>query len=64
MCALTASARSRSHTHAQSTHHAAAAAAADDAADDGATADNDDDAHTRAAWVRFPGRPVAADAAA
>ena len=46
------------------THHAAAAAAADDADDDGATADNDDDAHTRAAWVRFPGRPVAADAAA
>ena len=46
------------------THHAAAAAAADDADYNGGTADNEDDAHTRAARVRFPGRSVAADAAA
>ena len=45
-------------------HHAVAAAAADDT-DDGATADDDDDdAHVRTARVRFPDRPVAADAAA
>ena len=46
-------------------HHAVAAAAADDT-DDGTTADDDDDddAHVRTARVRFPDRPVAADAAA
>ena len=63
--AASAAGRATSHpTYVHSTHHAAAAAAADDADYDGATADNDDDAHTRVARVRFPGRPVAADAAA
>ena len=63
--AASAAGRATSHpTYVHSTYHAAAAAAADDADYDGATADNDDDAHTRVARVRFPGKSVAADAAA